>query len=428
MATFHSYACRVKHIAHKDWLKVNPLCGEILLPKLQSVQISRDGCLTPSNWSVSQVLHDMDIDMGPVTWSTAAEIKSNSVATCFEQLQILSATSNLRVLSLRGWISPSLGRSIESLSYLRVLSLRTGTSLTATTLNAIAAFPFLCELHVHAGQISAEEFRNARDTSSGVQTFLSLHRLNIRAQLPLLSEVLDMLQPGTVRCLHLEAAQPTQTSLEWAPVFELVTRKTASSLRALTIEHTVDVDESDDSAPAAFAVDTRFTLHSLRPLACVRGLKRLVLDAMIPPDLCDDDVAQLAAWWPSIQLLDLGTLPDLGELPQVWRPRTTVAALRSFARCCPSLSALILPVDLSVLMPASASSERPVVQQALRRLCIGRVTAPRDIDTFVKYVLDVFPSLEEIECTSVDGLVAKNVEASLKDLRGDRTLGLENGP
>jgi hypothetical protein len=356
--------------------------------------------------SLSDKLRHLTMDLGFNKARIYTKGWSND-AVAAEYLEKVARTTSLQRLDLRGMaLGPDrLNHILTSMKSLRVLSLATGKSLTVITLTAMAALPCLSELEIHAGHIDADEFADSTAVHES-PLFSALEILHIRAQAPLVAFLLQKMPSDNLRRLTIEAAQPVQPLSIWASAFSLISAKTCNSLRELTVEHHIDpaieIDSnSDNILPQANILESRnqFTIATLRPLANLPHLRRLVLETTVAPDLCDADIEELAKWWPVIEHLDLGgLLSDIECLGELRKSRASLGCLQDLSRLCPTLKTLVINLDINY---ADASDAKPIhapllSRHPLRCLSIGSISAPEPL-WLSRYLHGVFPSLIEVE-------------------------------
>lgn len=364
----------------------------------------------------------MDIDLRGARPTNATRSRANALVQTFEALPRLQDT--LHRLRIKGFMSPALNGAIPSFYSLRSLVLLTGQSLTAETLASLGSFPHLQDIYVHASDIDAEDFSRAISTQA-VQPFPTLRSLRIRAQRSLFRALLDVLPPNTLESLYLETEDPAQGPAAWHATFALIAAKAGRTLAALTLDQILDPEELDATL-AAPGADARIALDTLAPLQGLRALRRLTIDAMLLPDFADADVDTLGRWWPALEHLDLGALPDVQDRAAP-APTLTVRALRHLAARCASLRSLTIPLDTSSCSgdddaDADAEGEHdgkeaapPVRQRALQSLFVGPPPADEHIGAFVRSVLELFPCVKEIECTSAERSLSVEVQTVFKD-------------
>lgn len=353
--------------------------------------------------------------LGTMSGNDAAQDRCSHLAIILRHHAKAATGQGLEKLHIRGWATPVLNEGITMLRSLRSLVLHTGKSLTTHTLASLASFPHLEQLSVHAGHIDTTEFISALSPTS---RFPSLRSLRIRGQRSLFCAILDIIPYGTLQSLYLETEDYDQTSHAWKPTLHLIACKAADTLIGFTIDQLLEPEEMNSMF--LFGIDTRLALDTLQPLSGLRALCRFTVDAMILPDFTDRDIDQMAGWWPHLEHLDLGTLPGVLDHIEAWTPKVTLASLHHLAKRCPSLQTLTIPLDISnpaaISAHAAEKSRGSITQQtALRRLYVGPPPAADAIPAFVRNVLDIFPRVAEIECTSVDKSLCVDIPAHMKD-------------
>jgi len=327
-------------------------------------------------------------------------------------LEKVARLASLERLDLRGMALglERMNSALTSMKSLRSLFLTTGTSLTVNILAAIAAFPILGELQIHAGHIDAEELADSI-TAHETPVFPALQVLHIRAQASLVEVLLQMMPSDNLRRLIIEAEQPALAPSVWTSTFSLIPVKATNSLRELTIEHHIDSTmHSHFDTPLhlnSAELKTQFTIATLRPLAKLRHLQRFMLDTTIVPDLCDADIEEVAKWWPLIEHLDLGGLiSDVDCLRHMCKSRASLRCLESLARLCPRLETLVVNLDIGIEGPRDIElgKEPPLSPHPLCCLTMGSISIPEPLG-LSRYLRRVFPSL-----TEVDGIAAHEEE------------------
>lgn len=138
-------------------------------------------------------------------------------------------------------------------------------------------------------------------------------------------------------------------------------------------------------------------LDHIRPISDIRGLSHLELNATGGVKLTDEDHAQVASWWPEMQEFEMNTMSIHDRV--YWDAETpaTLEALFPYARCCPKLRQLSIPLSAYDIppRPTSAVSKR---EHALRTLRVG--DSPLDDDEVTNtaiYLLALFPKLDTVD-------------------------------
>ncbi|EKM50656.1 uncharacterized protein PHACADRAFT_130044, partial [Phanerochaete carnosa HHB-10118-sp] len=414
---FDLYATRVKHILFSRAPRLPMVRGDHApLPNLKSIILKDHGCSIPSDYLLCSSLEELEIDLRRTrTRDAVSPIRtSDSLSTVLQNNPSLQ--TSLRFLRVKGLISTAFNDIMSSFQSLRSLVLLAGNTLNTRTLAALGSLSNLQDIYVHASHVDAGDFSEAVSRHVS-QPFASLRSLRIRAQRSLICAILEVLPPSTLTSLYLETEEPAQGPSAWQPTFTLIAVKAADTLVELTLDQILDpeeimLDQSDSS-------DTRFALDTLQPLSKLRALHRLTIDAMLLPDFTDEDIDQMAGWWPRLEHLNLGSLPDVQEHAENWVPKVTVEALRSLAKRCPSLRTLTIPLDVSscktAAVPRSGDKTSVVRQKTLERLFVGTSPAEEDIGSFVRSVVDIFPCVREIECTSAERPLSLEVQVVFKD-------------
>ncbi|KAJ6521161.1 hypothetical protein DFH09DRAFT_1193076 [Mycena vulgaris] len=152
----------------------------------------------------------------------------------------------------------------------------------------------------------------------------------------------------------------------------------------------VELGQWDDvvsAAPAAYTV----LPATLAPLLTFKNL--LTVRVKVPFGLCLDNAfcAEMAVAWPLINELSLHRPYIIGTPSPP--SAVTISALLSFARQCPDLHTLALP--LSSAPPGSLSDGTPPAQMVLKYLAVidSPIEAPFPVAAFLS---SVFPGLEDI--------------------------------
>ncbi|KII87333.1 hypothetical protein PLICRDRAFT_112497 [Plicaturopsis crispa FD-325 SS-3] len=379
LRSFHSYAARVKHLAHRYVIRIDPILLSSLvtssvgipavLPNLTTVHAMIHAMDTLSPFYVSQKLRYIDLDLGFTSKRGMPPQRETS-----EYLEQIATTAlDIEHVKVRGLMSPRFNDTIASMHNLRVLSLHTGASLNANTLAAIMTFPLLNKLHIRAGHLETKDLVSAFDArAAGAIPFPVLRDLRLHVRASCAEFLLEKLQEDTLQTLlvDLEPEHAAQTTMSWGAIFELLRVKARRSLRQLYLECDL---------PALHDEPTHHII--LEPLRHLTALRRLTVDTGIPPDFCDADIVRLSRWWPMLTHLDLGDGPS---------QRTTMACLPALAKWCPRLEFLSLPIDVEAIPEPPAECHPP--QTALRTFVCADTSA-RNAAAVNRYLAALFPSL-----------------------------------
>ena len=359
---------------------------------------------------LSRSLQRVNVDVG---FRTSKETQGLHESLHVYLDAVARASADLQHVHLRGRLSDRVTNSIALMRGLRSLSVYGGSELMPRTLASIACFPNLEDLRLQLNCPNvadlAEGFASAAPGSNPASFFPSLRALRICA-CPAAAEIFFAhLPPGgnssRLHTVHLESDLKLRSVDSWTPALAILAEKTHPSLTDLSFEAQTSFCEALDHAD--LAPKLHVTLATLAPLARLAHLRRFALDATVPPDLCDADLATIAHWWPEIEELSLWSRPvDAFDLPAYFttHPRATPASLSVLATRCPRLRQLGLPTDVMVL-PKPAHPPLVVPSQtALARLTIGCVRTGKTIDPagLAQCVSCAFPALQEIEFDSGD--------------------------
>ncbi|KZT67373.1 hypothetical protein DAEQUDRAFT_812920 [Daedalea quercina L-15889] len=393
LARFCAYAHRVRSIRHTDAVRIpSTLRGFLTLPRLASIRFRDGGCQTVDFWGMSSSVREVDIHFG----FSRRRVRPDDALTRYLK-ELHDASPNLDVLRVRGTTSAQFLRNVSVYTALSTLDLRVGTSLSMELFCKIATtFAALRELTVDARHLDAQELLEGL-TSPTVDTeiFISLRDLTLQAKPALASALLQLIPSCTLETFHLDA--------QWTPdappsPLRQVFAHLPDSVRALSLECFDDVDIVDRA--------------TLRPLARLAGLRRFDVQVAVTPCLHDQDARDLAAWWPNLEHFVVGAVEDVCGLPRDYGMTPAVYAF--FARSCPALRSLALPVHIPASaeeLPDAASLARTpsnangractaVRCHPLRRLDIGtRKTTPASIADFCNYIHTLFPSLTSLEAS-----------------------------
>ncbi|KAJ7897541.1 hypothetical protein B0H14DRAFT_2332455 [Mycena olivaceomarginata] len=144
---------------------------------------------------------------------------------------------------------------------------------------------------------------------------------------------------------------------------------------------------------------TRCPAHHLFPLFTLTTLTSVTLAGPVGLDLDDAAAAEIACAWPRITSLDLAGSAFL-HVP----PRTTLCALLAFARLCPHLWRLSLPINARSVpkwRKAQTAAEARPTQRRLRSLHVGESPVGTPLDV-AAYLSSIFPRLERVSAGKAD--------------------------
>ncbi|KAF9466114.1 hypothetical protein BDZ94DRAFT_1306496 [Collybia nuda] len=415
---FRSYARRVKHITHYRNIRIHPdiipyLVPNIgttipqnnnILPFLRTARIPSTSDPFQQALSLSSLLHYVEVDLG---------FKPRNNTDCGYRFleQVVHVASDLKRLGIRGSASESIQKLISSMQTLHTLSLHTGASLTHKTLLAVAYFPFLSELDVHAGHLDVDTLAGSLHDHQGL-IFPSLRKLRIRAVITIIEFFMGIIPINSLQSLHIEAEGPVDPLITWTPLFKLICIKAANTLQNLTLEHHIELhDSSTDNSNGGNHTATlheniimntseaQISFAALKDLHAIGGLRQLILNMTLPPSICDQDLETLAGWWPALEHLDLGTASTTGCMSRISNYPMTLQSLIVCAQKLPKLASLILPANVNVASADALAALNSVPsQKSLTRITLGHFFAPDSIQ-LAQGLHRLFPSL-----IYVDGL------------------------
>jgi hypothetical protein len=382
---------------------VNAIASRSLaLPSLRSVNLVLKEATRqdlPLALYLSCSLQSVTIDVG---FRTSKETGALHKSLYVYLDAVARVATNLQHLCLRGRLSDRVVNSIAFMRELRSLSVCGGSQLMPRTLASIACFANLenLRLQLDCPNISGLTEGFGSVDSSNTALFPSLRVLRICVSPATAEFFFAHLPQGKLQAVHLESDTKPRSVDSWTPALAILAEKTHSSLTDLSFEALTSFCEAFDHA---FPPKLHVTLATLAPLARLARLRRFALDASVPPDLGDKDLATIASWWPEIEELALWSRPvDAFDLPAYFTtpPRaTTPASLTVLAARCPRLSLLSLPTDVAVLPPPAHPPLTVPSQTALTRLTVGCVRTGKTIDPagLAECIYRAFPELEEIE-------------------------------
>ncbi|OSD04784.1 hypothetical protein PYCCODRAFT_1475856 [Trametes coccinea BRFM310] len=398
--SFVTYAERVREISHHQVPELPSLdTSSMVMPRLEAVTLSFKGCLVPEAWALSSRLKRVNVHIGSSYYPRDTVRRSNAVADYLERLR--TCAPELQSLQLRGHMTASLRSAVAALTQLTSLTIYANRFLTPETLAAIATFPRLRSLGVHASSIQDGAFADALARTSS-PCFPALEELEIRASGSLLMVLLENLPAGSLTKLRVELDRSSRGPGYLKGAFEVLAQKASQSLIELVIEDSTEYEDLDSSLKTQVSAEW-YPLSLLKPLAALKELRRFELVPTIPPALRDTDLGELGKWWPSLQHLNLGTFdPDC--FPLDWQVQMTPAVLGAVAKYMPGLTSLALPIlAVDLLDFSGCRGDSRIHHQTLRSLALGDVPDPAACAAaLVEAVRDIFPSLTILDCPAVE--------------------------
>ncbi|KAF9786947.1 hypothetical protein BJ322DRAFT_1107036 [Thelephora terrestris] len=395
---FSNYARMVKHVRLGAKTKEKIALGASvydttpLFPNLQSVAVLMDGCAASAvHLLLSPMLSTVTIDIGVSTGRATGAERSGNIATYLSSLR--SSSIPTQKLCIRGFACEKLNAAVSSLSTLKSLSLKVGTSLSTRTVADIANFPFLEELFVHADRVDADSLEESLASSSPV--FPNIRTLDIRSSIEVAATILRHARSTTFTKLSIEVTRNEGTT--WTRLYSVI----PTTVQDIHIDYHIDLDE-----PTSDTTDTNndhsLTIGKLEPLSKLT-LRAFTLDTNIPVNLADKDVGTLTRWWPTLKILDLivsaheGCKENEDQEAQMisWTPKLTLGCLSTIAKDWPHLEHLRLPINLAARFDQVQVQDFPV-HTRLREFRIDPSLPCKSrtplIDTNIAFIRNLFPS------------------------------------
>jgi hypothetical protein len=158
------------------------------------------------------------------------------------------------------------------------------------------------------------------------------------------------------------------------------------------------------------------SFEDIQNLRSIKQLHHFACDLTLPPLLRDQELTDLATWWPDLEHLELGSVPQGDETePRVsGNAQITVASLTTFATKSPKLEKLILPLRIEdPFFPPSAS--HLLVANKLRSLTVSQLGSCQPLE-LAKYLHQLFPLLEDFEGPCDDTQPWTDTKAALTKL------------
>ncbi|KAG6850761.1 hypothetical protein H0H93_008799 [Arthromyces matolae] len=401
LTRFRFYAARVRHITHQVKVQVHPSILSIVLaetsstalPYLRSAKLSTANCdEAQTSLSLSGTLNKLDLDVG-----FKRKASNEHLVQYFQDA--VKAAPGLQHLSIRGTLAKPFISLVASMNGLHTLSLRSGTSISVDALLAVSRFPNLSDLEIHLGHIDPDILSTAL-TENNTTLFPSLLQLRMRALTPVLALILATIPLDIMHTLYIEADEAADVPAAWNSVFANIRAKNSNSLRNLTIEHHIEVDDMElESAsgtdttgpsPGPPPRNTPIAFSDLKVLGSLHQLSKFVLDTTLPPAINDEGLADLVSGWPQLRHLDLG----LAHTPS--SETLTFRSLPTLALKTPYLKSLVIGTVLDGCDLAAIPVDTPR-QCSLTRLTFSCIPTPLDLPRLTPFLRRLFPALLEVD-------------------------------
>ncbi|KAJ7737555.1 hypothetical protein B0H16DRAFT_1891634 [Mycena metata] len=268
--------------------------------------------------------------------------------------------------------------------------------LDAAALDHVAKRPALDYLHLDDQTPFPHVFEPASDVPFCCEiTKLTLTVTDARAA----TEVLIRLDASPISDLEIRFPRTTSATALQAIYNGVAAHCNHASLTSLSIAlpptSTPDTAVADSEQIALYAVPGTH----LSPLFTLTTLTSVSLAGPVGLDLDDAAATDIARAWPRITSLDLAG----SAFPHI-PPRATLRALLAFARFCPRLWRLCLPIDARSVpkwRSANTDAEARPTQRRLKSLHLGESPVGTPLDV-AAYLSSIFPKLEWISAGKGD--------------------------
>ncbi|KAF9465974.1 hypothetical protein BDZ94DRAFT_280828 [Collybia nuda] len=382
---FDEYAKRTRHLVYIDDENFHPSVffriaqlrnNRPLLPSLVSLEMAPSfeanilSFISPSLRQCticSQTSHDLY----PVVWTGLDALAS--------------IAPNLNFLSVQTTLSKASLLSISRMSNLRTLLLYCKGINDFSIIRALSSFQYLVHLEIFFDETTSLEARF--DSSTGpilTMPFQSLE--NIRTDIPPkhLNALLMCLQPDKLKVLEVGALS---SSLEhggdpvhWEKSFKTIRSRFSNSLQRLKLSyHTTPQDTADRTPSRLFKM--------FHPLLELRALENATFLDFPWTEFSDEEFCELGAAWNGIKEL------HFVRSAMVRPPNATFRTLHTFAKHCPNLRVLSIPLNTLPLPPLE---EVDASSSSLQILRLGKVSNIENMVAAGRYIKRVFPSLTEL--------------------------------
>ncbi|EED81621.1 predicted protein [Postia placenta Mad-698-R] len=190
-----------------------------------------------------------------------------------------------------------------------------------------------------------------------------------------------------------------------------------STLKHVSIQF--EKEESADNVPGV----------SLQPLYAFHGLESLTIDSEYNIELQDADLEEMALAWPGLQ--DLAFVHDEAD-SWVFTPAATLGGLVHLVKYCPNLRHIVLDVNASrTEISPGAKPGGGWCNTMLTEIGLGPSSIAGDPHKIAKYLSDLFPNLESIDCDAEDPrhrAAWEEAERHLPAFAATRTAQRAKGP
>ncbi|KAL1726523.1 hypothetical protein EV714DRAFT_276466 [Schizophyllum commune] len=358
-----------------------------LLPLLQTLDVRFDGDVYVANdfmrLLLSQTVTDLKLDMSdcspaiPCAFLMISSLHNLSALT----LNVSPSSSSLGELSMSATsFCRSLIDTLAERPSLERVSLTMLFNYTPEILPVLAKIPCLQHLDVHL-QIVDLGNKEALLPCAGFSSLSSLACEN--CPLSFLLAILRAQAADALRKITAYTAIHTSDALS-----SVLSEVRAHCRPALLTEVSLHNRSAWISITGVSSIELELVVlrkDGLALLSDCSNLTTLIINGISSLDLAGVEWEEVAGWWPHLEHLRLETYMST-QFPPV-----SLATLAHFARSCPQLTYLGLPIDASIV---PADIDVPHQSRATGELRLGVESAPiKDADAVARYLSEIFPHL-----------------------------------
>ncbi|KAI0643820.1 hypothetical protein C8Q79DRAFT_928299 [Trametes meyenii] len=332
--------------------------GAPLLPRLEELswlQFSQD--ITHYLHFISPSLRRITVyvQVGATTGSAAPPPSESEQRHAANLLRLLDAQSpDVEELCLEGIELPHSLEPLLAFKRLRNLHLGSVTASVAVILSYCSAMPNLSSLsadltHSHS---SSDVYPSLIDRAQGKDgpSLDTLQVIRVAGSPSSIEELLAGVSSPTLHTASLTVSAHEHDASGGGRCAAVLGTRFAASLHTVRVRYTLRAG-TGGRAPT----DARAFAHYARPLFPLRGLRACTLAVELevegpgaPVSIADADVRAMAEAWPALVSLDVHVSVGGREGAAGEGALPCVTALEAFARCCPGLVNLRLPVRQDV--------------------------------------------------------------------------------
>ncbi|KAL1694840.1 hypothetical protein GGG16DRAFT_109786 [Schizophyllum commune] len=293
-----------------------------------------------------------------------------------------------------------IANTISRWSALQTISLRTGPWHSSLVVQ-LARLRSLSELTLWIHEDDDENPSAGEPVSvdePATSSFASLRKLTLGgASVRCVVSFLELLDGSPIEAISLAPVLLKHSLENFQRVLNLARDHcSADTMRSLQIYF----DREDDDG---HWIQTPLQMQSIRVLSRFRNLEVLCLQATLGVDLSDDDYAEAVGWWPKLTSFNVDTRSLALVAGPVPGTPATPQTLIHFARSCPSLQTLELPLDVTDVPPVDLELYRMRSRNhPLRYLFVGD-SPISETDSIALLLSRIFPALEPYDLAYDDG-------------------------